>query len=219
LSTVASVKPDIPVGVARAEAQGVLGPVNWANVFYFGVGSFDPAHLNDVINCVGIYVKSFYHDALTSSYFTPDWHFSRTKIVFRDAADSHYRSVYVSDVQGTQGAEIEAGQACYLINWVTNDPRKGGKPRTYVCGVNDDNLTDSVHVSSAIATAFNAGIATWLAAGPTASSGTCTGLALLEMSFRNGKTWRDTAASWPIRAGALNGVIATQRRRVNRLRF
>jgi len=39
------------------------------------------------------------------------------------------------------------------------------------------------------------------------------------MSFRNGKTWRDTAASWPIYAGVANTVIATQRRRVNRLRF
>jgi len=85
--------------------------------------------------------------------------------------------------------------------------------------VNDENLTDAVHPSSAILTAFNSGIATWIAAGPTASSGTCTGLQLLEMSFRNGKTWRDTAASWPIYAGVANTVIATQRRRVNRLRF
>jgi hypothetical protein len=63
-------------------------------------------------------------------------------------------------------------------------------------------------------TAITASLLTWLESGP----GLPIPLQLLEMSFRNGDTFRDAAQTYPIIGVSLNPVVATQRRRVDRLR-
>jgi hypothetical protein len=217
-ASVATHKPPIPVGTVKAEALGVNGPTTWANIFYFAVGTFDPAHLNDVTTLVGSAVHDFYTSGFTLAYFVPSWTLQRTKVTFRDASDSLYRSVYVVSATGTATAEVAVANASWLVNYTTNDPRKGGKPRTYVSGLNDDDLADSANLVSANVTTISGTLSTWLAGLNARTSGTASNLSLLEMSFRDGNTWRDTAATWPVRAIALNPVASTQRRRLDRAR-
>lgn len=211
-------KPPQEVGVAKAEALGTLGPSTWANVFYFAIGSFDPAHLDDVITMVGDTVFGLYHDGFTAGTFPNDWHIKTTKIAFRDASDSLYRATVADAMAGTGGAEVEAAQVAYLLNYTTNDPRRGGKPRQYISGVSDDLMTDSVTVDPTTVAALNGRLATWLAGAIAASHGTASGCQPIEESFVDGGAYRATAHSWPIRGITVNPVIATQRRRVDRQR-
>lgn len=65
---------------------------------------------------------------------------------------------------------------------------------------------------------MNSAIQTWLVDQLTYSSGDQTGVELVDMSFRNGNAWRDDALTLPIFSGFVSNVVATQRRRVDRLR-
>lgn len=211
-------KPEIPVGTAKAEALGTIGPCTWANVFYFGIGTFDPAHLDDVITLVGNAVSGFYVNGFTMGTFDTTWHLRTTKIAFRDATDSLYRATVADSSVGTGSAEVVAGQTCFLVNYTTNDPRRGGKPRTYVPGPSDDLMLDAANLQSATVATLNTNLATWLAATIASSHGTASGCQPLEMSFADGGAYRTTAFTWPIRGVTVNPVIASQRRRVDRQR-
>jgi hypothetical protein len=214
---VALTKPDIPVGTIKADALGTFNGVTWANVFYFAVGTSDPAHNQDVNDLVASAVHDFYSSGILLSAFPNTWTLDRVKLVYRDATDSHYKSVTVESATGSSAADLVPGQNALLINWTTNDPRKGGKPRTYVCGVHDDCLADSAHWRSDNLAAWQTQIRGWLSDIATMSHGTASDLELLEMSFRDGNTWRDSAVTWPVRDGAPNPVLCTQRRRTDRL--
>jgi hypothetical protein len=211
-------KPPIPVGTARVAVEGEYGPTKWANVYYMAVGTWDPAHLDDVITLLGSAIHDLYDSAIHLGNFDNGWHLSRTKIGFRDASDSMYKSTYVVDASGTWTGGGEDAQVCYLINWTTNDPRRGGKPRQYISGVIDASQRDVANLDGSFVSGVSGRIQTWLDGLHARSSGTASGVSLLEMSFVNGNAYRSTAHTWPIRAGSFNPVIATQRRRVDRLR-
>jgi hypothetical protein len=210
---VADEKPQIPVGSAKAATHGTYGPATWVNVMYYDIdaGSSTPG---EVIAAVAEAQHDFYHDAIGLGYFPTTWHTTWTTVSYRDASDSLVR-LRVADAQaGSEAGVFQDAQVAYLVNWGTGDPRRGGKPRQYLTGVWDGALADSAFLTSGAMAAVNASIITWLEDLPTRAIP----LQLVEMSFRNDKTWRDAAHTYPIIGGTLNPVVATQRRRVDRLR-
>jgi hypothetical protein len=180
---------------------------------YFDVEA-DSHTPGDIITQVASNVHAFYHDAMLLESFPGDWHTSWITIAYRDAEDSLVR-VRVADAQaGTGGESYQDAQVAYLINWATGDIRRGGKPRTYVPGVLDGNMADSAFLEAGTLSSINPLLINWL----TAITGHSIAMQLVEMSFRNGNAWRTDAHSFPIIGGSLNPVVATQRRRVDRLR-
>jgi len=211
-------KPPIPVGTAKVVCSGQNPPSTWANVFYFAVGTWDPAHLDDVVSLIGEAMVDFYQDAIGLGAFATTWTLDTTKIAFRDAADSLYRATVADALAGGGAATSESAQVSLLVNWTSNDARRGGKPRQYLAGVSEGIMDDPVHVHPASRTSMNSGITAWLTEIAAAVAGTAHDLALLEMSFRDALTWRDTAHTWPIRGGTVSAECATQRRRLDRTR-
>lgn len=206
-------KAQIPVGSCKVAVHGFYGPTSWVNVYYVVVdaGSHTPG---DVIAAVASWFHTLYHDSLAGGAVTGQWRLSSITVTYRDATDSLVR-VRVADATVASGSPNgQDGQVCYLINWSTGDPRRGGKPRTYVTGVIDENMADSAFVTSAHIAAINPLLLTWLESGP----GLSIPMQLVEMSFRDANTWRDTPHTYPIIGVSMNPVVATQRRRVDRLR-
>lgn len=209
----AAVKPPIPVGTAKVACSGTYGPTSWVNVFYVEIG--DTAHTPGVVIAdIAAWFHDLYETALSPPIFWNQWSLQYTTVSYRDAADSMVR-VRVSDViAGTGAVGGQDAQVAYLVNWSTGDPRRGGKPRSYFTGVDDQVLADTARLTGAAQAGITGRLITWLESGPTQH----TPMQLLEMSFRNGKTWRDAAFTYPIIGASLNPVVATQRRRVDRLR-
>lgn len=213
----AATKPEIPVGYLKVEAVGVNGPTTWANVFYFGASPTVSTHPVDVCNVGAIAIGHLYTDVF-ASFLHPDWSVTKTNVVFRDAEDSLVRYTVADAIPGTGSSDDEAAQVSYLLNWQCGDPRKGGKPRNYISGVRSDGMLDSARLQPSELATMNSAIQTWLVDQLTYSSGDQTGVELVDMSFRNGNAWRDEALTLPIFSGFVSNVVATQRRRVDRLR-
>lgn len=214
----ALVKPPIPVGYCKATAYGLFGPTFWNNVFYFAVNPTTSTAPADILADIGLNVINFYR-AMSFGRFTSAWQVSGTKIVWRDASDSVRRATVADAHPGTGGAGAQDAQVAYLINFNSTDDRRGGKPRKYVTGVPDSVVADSATLNSADVSAISTGVNAWIASlltGGVSVHGTA--LELVDMSFRNGKTWRDAAHVFPIDGGSCSTVVATQRRRIDRLR-
>ena len=209
----AATKPPQEISTCKAVASGSYGPTTWANVFWFLIGT--TTHTPGVVIAdVATAVHDFYATAIGLGFFNTSWHHQFTTVTYRDAADSLVR-LRVADAQaGTEAANEQDAQVAYLINWATSDPRRGGKPRQYLSGVWDGAMQDPAQLTSSAQTTINATLLTWLAGLPSRS----TPMQLIEESFRNGNTFRDTATHFPILGGTINPVVATQRRRVDRLR-
>lgn len=207
----------IPVGYAKAEALGTYGPCSWANVFYFVIGSTTGHTPGDVVSSVAEAVHEFYNNVWKGNVPT-NWSLQRTKISYRDADDSIVRVTVTDVVTGTNETDEEGGQVAYLVNWSTSDIRRGGKPRTYVPGVHQLTMADAAHLVPAFVSSITALLNTWLTSLPTPAGARLVAMQLVDMSFVNAKAFRPTPISFPIIGVSLNNVVATQRRRVNRLR-
>lgn len=206
-------KAQIPVGSIKVAANGVFGPTTWANVFYYIVtaGASTPG---EVIAAAAQATVDLYQTAFGPGNFTSSWQLQYTTVTYRDADDSIVRTRVSDVVTGIGEAAAQDAQVAYLINWSTGDPRRGGKPRQYICGIPDDHIADSARVASGVVSGVSANLITWLTGLPARSIP----LQLVEMSFRDGNAWRAEPVNYPILGGSLNPVVATQRRRVNRLR-
>lgn len=203
----------MPVGTLKAVASGVNGPCDWVNVFYFGVTGTTPTQSEvsaDIFNVM----HEFYGTLFGGGSFNDSWEFQYTKVYWRDAEDSIVRFTVADAVGGTGADEFGYGQTSYLLNWANQDPRKGGKPRSYVSGVVEASMQDSARLKST----FQSAVAGRVPAFFTTIADTDSGLVLIDLSFRNGNAWRDVAYAYPITGASLSPVIATQRRRVDRLR-
>jgi len=211
-------KAEIPVSSAKIDAIGTYGPATWANVFYAVITTFDPDHLQDVAALCADAIANLFGASHIATKLADDWQLETTRVRFRDSTDSVYRATIASAVGGTGGATGEPAQVSYLIDWQTGDPRKGGKPRTYLVGVPDSAMTDSVRVDGGIRADMNAMLVDWIEANLTRTHGTASGIVFGEMSFVNAKADRTTPLFYPFIAGTVSPEVATQRRRVNRLR-
>jgi hypothetical protein len=207
-------KPQIPVGYAKVEVTGIYGPTTWANVFYVLIGTTAHTPGAVIADIVG-WFNNFYDTAFNLARLSPRWTHQYTTVTYRDAEDSIVR-LRVADAQtGTASGGDQDAQVAYLVNWASSDPRRGGKPRQYLPGVPDSAMLDSARLDSSLVAIVNAGLVSWLTTGPTQP----TPMQLVELSFQNGGVDRVDAVHYPIIGGTLNNVVATQRRRVNRLRI
>jgi hypothetical protein len=210
-------KGPIPVGFSKVEAVGALGPATWANVFYVDTTPSDPSHPADAMAAAAHAIHQLYADLNTASAFPSVWSVARQRVTYRADPTSTYSATIADGMAGTSSAALQDAQVSFLLNWVSGDARKGGKPRQYLCGVPTSAMQDSARLTSSWISSWNGALATWFAAFPyIVATGHAQGI--VEMSFVLDKV--DRAEGFPIGivAGTVNPVVATQRRRVDRLR-
>jgi hypothetical protein len=212
-------KPPIPVGYAKCEMLGTYGPTTWANILYFQVEGTGTPIPTDAFTVLESAMHDLYANVFAPAMHSPEWTTTTQKIGYRDSSSSMSRITIADAIAGAAtSSDPEAAQVALLINWATGDPRKGGKARTYVPGIEKGQLQDTARLTTSMISNTNTALATWFASLPTRSHGTATGLVLVEMSFVNAKADRANAVAFPVIIGSVNPIVATQRRRVDRLR-
>lgn len=206
-------KAPLPVHYARVACEGYDGPCSWANVFYFEINELAP-DFTEMINNLGETMHYFYNDVFTPAAFSANFALTTVRVLYRDTEDSVQRATIADSVIGTSAGGVQCGQVSYLVNWSTSDPRKGGKPRNYISGVADAHIADSARLDPTVVAGINGRIPNWFE-----EMGSLTvSPSLVDMSFRNNNTWRDAAVPFAIDRGSLSPIVATQRRRIDRLR-
>jgi hypothetical protein len=146
-------------------------------------------------------------------------HFTRVKAsLCLHGGAAKYRTVRVVDQSGDGSGGEEPAQVCILVDWVTGDPRRGGKARSYIAGVDASAMDDEVRLNGDTQTTGTAKANAYIAALAAITHGPLAGGQLVEMSFVNALDYRAAAVEFPVIAGFVSAEVATQRRRVDRLR-
>lgn len=210
-------KAQIPIGYTKAEVLGTYGPTTWANVLYLDTSPSDPGDPVDVALAVSRALHALYNP-YDASEWSVNWQVTTYKVLYRDAEDSSYRFTLADAIGGTDSGGDQDAQVAYLLNWASGDSRKGGKPRQYIPGVPTSSMLDSARLTSRVVDDLNTQMSNFLAGFP--YNGDTTGVcqSLVEMSFVDGKADRVAPLAMPIVSGTINPVVATQRRRIDRLR-
>jgi hypothetical protein len=210
-------KAQIPVGYSKAEVMGIYGPATWANVFYLDTSPSNPEDPADAAQAAYNAMHALY-ETFHSSEFSDQWQVTKQRITYRADEDSIYSFTIADAILGTHSGDAQDAQVAYLINWVSGDSRKGGKPRNYICGVPNASMLDSARLQPTVQATLNGFLSTWLGAFPYAGSSDGVAQGLVEMSFVTAGADEDPPIARPIVSGLFNTVVATQRRRVDRLR-
>lgn len=209
-------KAEIPTGYAQAVTYGAYGPSSWANVRYYSVltQADTLAHTCDDI----AFAENDLYSKCDFGNFSVNWAVRYTKVRYRDLISDIFKRTIIGTAAGTNAGGDQDAQVAYLINWDAPDIRRGGKPRSYVPGVPTDRMADSALLDSGPLSDFASGIAAWFVELADGSLPNGTTLELVEMSFVDAGVDIDPPIGYPINSGTLNHVVATQRRRVDRLR-
>lgn len=213
------VKPPLPADTMRVAFEGTFGPATWAVVQYFALASTgDPtlAQLNTLVDAVG---AAFGTNLIHLTGVSNQVHFTTIKATYRlQSGTGSYKTRRVADVTGNGSGDYDPAQVSFLYNWITIDDRRGGKCRSYIPGVVDGARADEVFLSGGTVTSLAGHAADYLTAIAAITSGPLTGLQMVEMSFVDGGAYRGAAVFFPVVAAAPSPAVATQRRRVDRLR-
>lgn len=210
-------KAQIPHGYARAVMHGTYGPASWVNVQYFLVTPADGKTSAEVVADIAAYQVDFYNK-IGYAEFPDGWQTTYTSILYIDE-DGSLNKARVADVNaGTDSDGSQDAQVAYLINYSVDDGRRGGKARQYVPGVPNSNMADSANLTADSQGTINGGLTTWMAEGAAGFGDNETQLVIVEMSFVNAGVDVDPPVGYPINGLQVNPVVATQRRRVDRLR-
>jgi hypothetical protein len=210
-------KAPLPVGYTKVTVKGTYGPTNWVNVLYLDTSPTDPANYADLLPAACTAITDLYDAIVHTSNFSDQLTVSTVKAVYADASES-VRTLTVADgTVGTHSGDCQDAQVAYLINWASDDGRRGGKPRSYLPGVPNAAMLDPARLQSSTLSSINGLLSTWYATFPRTGD-TYTIVGLVEMSFVEHNADRNPAIAISINGGTLNGIVATQRRRVDRLR-
>jgi hypothetical protein len=213
------VPPPLHPGVLRIAISYTDGVCNATNVLHFLCHEAGAVTPSDVQSTCASLVNLWAVD-LWKVEATTHWHVTTWDAVYAGIEDA-------PNVKRARGADATAGASsdtndyancAFLINWSTGDPRRGGKPRSYLPGVGDASDADSANLQSSYVTNINAGIVSFLAGITGCGHGGLAPDNLIEYSTVLHGAYRATAAIWPIASGTVNPVIGSQRRRVGRVR-
>jgi hypothetical protein len=215
----ASPKPPPLARWLRLAFEGFYGEASWAVVHWFAMTwSIGPdiAQLNAMVDLIAAkYAAKF----VSGSDFTTAVSF--TKVVANQTLDdppSRLRTVRVYDYAGGEAGSNESAQVCYLIDWQTSDGRRGGKPRSYIPGVLDAWVDGEAVINPSQVAELTAKANAYVAEVNALTSDPYTGVEFIDASFVNLKDYRVAPVAFKILGGNCSNAVATQRRRVDRLR-
>lgn len=213
-----SPKPPPPHDTVRLAYSGTLGPTTWAVIHWFATAYNMPVAAADLDTVTGDFFTAFGDNFVHVSDMTNRLHLTRVDAVYHLSDGTVRRRRHVGDVSGNGASSGEEGQVAILINWDTGDPRRGGKPRSYIPGVAEDRVSDEASLTGGCVTSRTAACATYLTTTAAITTSTVTVVGMVDVSFVNANDYRPSAVQYEIFGGTCNPIVATQRRRVDRLR-
>jgi hypothetical protein len=130
-----------------------------------------------------------------------------------------YRTKAADAIAGQSNDTNDYASTAFLINWSTGDPRRGGKPRTYLAGVGQASDADSANISNTYRNNINTGIGNFFTAIAGHAEANLHLTNFIDYSTVNKGAYRLSGVVFPISGGTCNSVIGNQRRRVARVRL
>jgi hypothetical protein len=145
-----------------------------------------------------------------------DWHSTNQRTVwFKSSTDEV--AVDGSDTGSGSINDVDAPiQCCYLINWAISGSYRGGHPRSYLAGVTMNGLSNDRDIASTKRTNLSTAATNFLSDVNALTPSGWSAVQLGTFAFFRGLSALNPPVFKPFNSGSCNGILATQRRRLQR---
>jgi hypothetical protein len=200
----------------RVAIQGNCLGTNWANVFHAQLTTSSAIISADLLT----WLTSFSAQFKTS--FAPrqggNINYVNASATLYSPGGGVLQSVYGMTGSGTGGGILADNAAAKVISWSSTVYWRGGKPRTYLAGVQTADIRSGT--ANELATAEMTSMGTAGSGFRTAinalTTGTITGTTIGFVSFSSGNVPRTTPIFYPFTGCVIHPRLATQRRRLGK---
>jgi hypothetical protein len=199
----------------RVTCVGLYPPARWANVFHLDLtvsGTPTDSDLEAVLDGV--------NTAYVTNLLTP----LNTNVEYLGCEGVYYSAGdprrFISDSTGVgandDGVALPANVAC-AISWRISASYRGGHPRTYLCGLNTEQVSDTARFTPAAQAAIQAAASAFRGDMNAITGGTSvTDTRLGTVSYVLDGDWRATPLFRPFTGEGVDARIDSQRRRLGR---
>lgn len=125
--------------------SGVYGDTTWANVMYLKTEGFEAAELGDLNeladDVIGeISSNNFY------GFQSNELNVTALRLNLHQAVGVFLDTTRGADISGTNDGGVTPADTAVVISWSTTIHRRGGKPRTYLAGVDATEMATEKHI-------------------------------------------------------------------------
>jgi hypothetical protein len=204
-----------PDNSARVAVGGTFNGINWANVFRAQLSVSAPPTQADFDAWVA---------AVGAAYKAQFAARQITDVLYRSAVGVFYAPgggelASVAALTGNGANAVGTGydqEACKVISWLSTVFWRGGKPRSYLPGVQPSDIATGHLLSSGEIAALLAAAGGFRTAINGITSGAITATQFGFVSFRTGNADRVPPVFFPITGARVHGRLGTQRRRLGK---
>lgn len=203
--------PDVP-NVLRMTFEGQQNGVPAVNVMHaaFVGGIPTPADLE----LFGSSLEAFWVGNFLPLQ-NPDYGLRSIKIVDLSSM-SAAQADHVAVHPGTHGGDACMAQVAIVLSWKISRRYRGGKPRTYMAGIAENQVIDPQHISVGYTAAWAAAAETFRTNVNAYGTAPFTAMTLGSVSYYTGHAVRPAPLFDPFTSVAVDSRIDTQRRRLGR---
>jgi hypothetical protein len=199
----------------RVAVSGLHNAINWATIFHAQLvtsSSISQADLDSWTLAFGNAWKTRFLPQINTSTTV-----ANTRSVLYTPGGGELLSVQTTAGTGSSGAsDLADNAASMVVSWLSTVYWRGGKPRTYLPGVQSGDVTAAHLLTAGKITSLQSAAASFRTDVNALTSGTITGTTFGFVSFRTGNEERGTPLFFAITGAAVHGRIGTQRRRLGK---
>jgi hypothetical protein len=205
-------RPPFPENTGRVAISGTFQDAAWVNIFYVLLTSADDITTSDVND-----LAAMFDDPVSALYDTLSeaLHVSQIRLVFHRSDDTFLVGEHPMDITGSDSAVATSANDAAVVSWPLGVSYRGGKPRTYFCGLTDADEATTQHLADGFRVALAANAADFRNAVNGFGGSGFTTCELGTVSYSVDDTWRDppifrTYVGDPV----VHPRISSQRRRL-----
>lgn len=206
-------RPAPPPGTAKLIYTGILGGHSWATTFWLRLTSSAPAQAD--LDALALSLANQWGTNL-AEYISPAVGLVDTTLVWIPTAGTELISTNATAHSGlSSGTPIHDAAACYVLSWHISAYYRGGHPRTYLPGVETENITNYSDLIAGIQVNLHLGALNFLTGVNALTHGAITQTELGTVSFASGLAWRTPPIFRPYVGISVSPKLGNQRRRIH----
>lgn len=199
----------------RVSVEGTSGTKPWANIFWLQLtvsSAPSQADIDAVVTAVGAAYKTAFQANQKN-----DTTYLQARGTFFAPGGGVLLSTATMTGVGTNGVDANfPPSVCAVLSWLSTVYWRGGKPRTYLPGLREGNLTTAYSLTAGVITALNTAGATFRTAINAIASGAVTATSFGFVSFRTLNAERGTPLFFAITGVRVHARVGSQRHRLGR---
>jgi len=207
-------RPRLPADAMRISLEGTYGDATWANILHLQTINNGAPTVADMQTVLTDVADAFHGNVMP--FFSSALELTQAKGVLILSGSTEQVGVVSTTLAGSETGVGMPASTAVALSWSISAYYRGGKPRTYVCGVTEDIVQTVRTIKAASGASIAAGAATFIDDVNAITTTSITAVELGTYSFASGNAWRGTPLFRAYTGVIVHDRLDSQRRRLGK---